>query len=124
MNKKAKGIIGVIMGAALLLFGVYLIRGTGTGGFVPLIIGAGLIYVSWTNSRKALVLFGHLCIFAGAYLITWGIYLIPVIKPPITIAHIFSLPLFWGIFATGGGVCAIFHGMCNCVRNFKTNCKT
>lgn len=65
--------------------------------------------------RKGLLLFGHACIIFGFFLITWGIYLLPVSRP--TLAHIVTRPLFWGLFSLMGGVCANFHGFCRCVRN-------
>ncbi|MCP4581033.1 MAG: hypothetical protein GY839_05405 [candidate division Zixibacteria bacterium] len=59
------------------------------------------------------LVFGHTCIVVGAYLITWGILLLPHSEP--TMAHVFGRPLFWGIFCLMGGICAIFHGFCRCV---------
>ena len=55
------------------------------------------------NIRAASVL-GHASIVAGCLLFTWGIYLIPVSEP--TITGILSKPLFWGMFAILGGICA------------------
>jgi hypothetical protein len=82
-------------------------------GIVPLAIGASLIFLATSRSRVAVLVFGHTCIVVGAYLITWGILLLPHSEP--RMAHIFGRPLFWGIFSLMGGVCAIFHGFCRCV---------
>ncbi|MBC7217752.1 MAG: hypothetical protein H5U36_06325 [Candidatus Caldatribacterium sp.] len=65
-------------------------------------------------NRRGLLLFGHACIVLGCFLITWGMYLLPVSKP--TLSHILTRPLFWGFFSLMGGVCANFHGFCRCVR--------
>ena len=64
--------------------------------------------------RKALALFGHLCIILGCYLVAWGIYLLPVSKP--TFLGILSRPLFWGLFSILGGICANFHSSCRCLQ--------
>ncbi len=81
------------------------------------LIGLALIYTGWKRDRKAMVILGHTCIVVGAYLITWGLYLLPVSSP--SLLGILSRPLFWGLFCLFGGVCAIFHGFCSCVRNFR-----
>ncbi len=81
------------------------------------LIGLALIYTGWKRDRKAMVILGHACIVVGAYLITWGLYLLPVSTP--SLMGIVGRPLFWGLFCLFGGICAIFHGFCNCVRNFR-----
>lgn len=83
------------------------------------IIGLALIYCGWKRNRTATVILGHSCIIVGAYLITWGLYLLPSSSP--TFQGIIFRPLFWGLFCLFGGVCAIFHGFCHCVRNFRTD---
>jgi hypothetical protein len=116
--KKTKNIIGIILGIGLVILGILSICRNGlTVGLIPVIIGIGLIIITWTNNRVGMVIFGHICIVVGAYLITFGIYLLPQCKP--TFLYIIGMPLFWGIFCLFGGICAIFHGMCNCVRNFR-----
>ena len=108
--KKAKDIIGMILGIALIILGIFsIVRNGLTGGLIPIIIGIGLIIVAWTNNRVGLVIFGHICIVVGAYLITLGIYLLPQCKP--TFLCIIGMPLFWGIFCLFGGICAIFLGL-------------
>ncbi|MCX6826625.1 MAG: hypothetical protein NTV06_05085 [candidate division Zixibacteria bacterium] len=102
--------LGIVLAAAGVLAIVSLMS---IAGIVPLIIGAALIYLAFNRGRVATLVFGHSCIVVGAYLITWGILLLPYSKP--TIAHVFGRPLFWGIFSLMGGVCAIFHGFCRCV---------
>ena len=83
------------------------------------IIGLALIYTGWKGDRKAMVILGHAPIVVGAYLITWGLYLLPVSNP--SLMGILGKPLFWGIFCLFGGICSIFHGFCACVRNFKVD---
>ncbi|MEN3203739.1 MAG: hypothetical protein ABDK87_08480 [Atribacterota bacterium] len=66
------------------------------------------------GKRVFLLLFGHGCIVLGCFLITWGIYLLPVSQP--RLVHILTRPLFWGLFSLMGGVCANYHGFCRCVQ--------
>jgi hypothetical protein len=102
------------LGIALVALGIYvIITSSSTGGIIPLLIGASLIYLAMGGGRVATLVFGHTCIVVGAYMITWGILLLPYSEPKI--AHIFGRPLFWGIFSLMGGICAIFHGFCKCV---------
>jgi hypothetical protein len=106
--------ITAALGIVLLAFGVTTMAFSyGVAGIVPSIIGLSLIYLAIKPGRVATLVFGHSCIVTGAYLITWGILLLPVSEP--RMAHIFGRPLFWGIFSLMGGVCAIFHGFCRCV---------
>lgn len=102
--------LGIIL-AGMGIFGF--IKGAGIVGLVPLLIGASLIYLGFNRTKVATLVFGHVCILIGAYLITWGILLLPHSDPKM--AHIFGRPLFWGIFCLMGGICAIFHGFCRCV---------
>ena len=102
--------LGVIL-VALGIFGF--VSSRSIAGFVPLLIGGSLIYLSINRGRIATLIFGHTCIVVGAYLITWGILLLPYSEPKM--AHIFARPLFWGIFSLMGGICAIFHSFCRCV---------
>lgn len=34
----------------------------------------------------------------------------------ISLYYIFGMPLFWEFFAIFGGICALYHGFCKCVR--------
>lgn len=98
----------------LIVLGVLGIVGSlSIAGIVPLLIGASLLFLAINRGRVATLVFGHTCIVVGAYLITWGILLLPHSEP--RMAHIFGRPLFWGIFSLMGGICAIFHGFCRCV---------
>lgn len=81
---------------------------------IPLFIGFSLIYLGLKGTRIATVVFGHITVACGCFLITYGLYLLPYAKP--TIAYIFGMPLFWGFICLLGGICAIYHGFCNCVR--------
>ncbi len=106
--------IRITLGIVLICFGGYsFYTGSSTAGVIPIIIGLSLCYLGFNKGRVATLVFGHVCIAVGAYLITWGIYLLPYSEP--TVAHIFGRPLFWGIFSLMGGICAIFHGFCRCV---------
>jgi hypothetical protein len=108
-------IITQILGLILILIGIGLgIRSGNPGSSIfPIIIGGTLVYLSTNKGRVATLIFGHSCVIVGAYLITWGILLLPHSEP--RMAHIFARPLFWGIFCLMGGICAIFHGFCRCV---------
>ena len=108
-------IITRIFGLVLILIGIGLgIRSGNPGSSIfPIIIGGVLVYLSTKKGRVATLIFGHSCVIVGAYLITWGILLLPQSEP--RMAHIFARPLFWGIFCMMGGICAIFHGFCRCV---------
>jgi len=106
--------ITAALGVILVAFGILAIaKSFSTAGIVPLVIGCSLVYLGFNRGRIATLIFGHACIAIGAYLITWGILLLPYSEPKI--AHIFGRPLFWGIFSMMGGICAIFHGFCRCV---------
>lgn len=108
--------VGTILGAVLFLLGIAgLASKGGPGAFIPLLIGASLIFLGIKGGRTGIIVFGHVCIAVGAFMIAWGIYLIPVSQP--TVAGILAKPLFWGIFSLMGGVCANYHGMCACIRN-------
>ncbi|MEO0225817.1 MAG: hypothetical protein ABIL05_02570 [candidate division WOR-3 bacterium] len=81
---------------------------------IPFFIGLSLIYLGWKGTRTATAIFGHITVVCGCFLITYGLYLLPYAKP--TMAHIFGLPLFWGFICLLGGICAIYHAFCNCVK--------
>jgi hypothetical protein len=107
--------INTILGIVLVLIGIWsLVQGAGPMGVIPILVGLGLAFVGWKGGRTGNIIFGHLCIVLGCFLITWGIYLLPYSKP--TLAHIFFRPLFWGLFSVMGGLCANYHGFCRCVR--------
>jgi len=102
------------LGVILIAIGIFMfVRSLNIGAVIPILIGGALLYLAISGGRVATLIFGHTCIVVGAYMITWGILLLPVSKP--TIVHIFGRPLFWGIFSLMGGICAIFHGFCRCV---------
>jgi hypothetical protein len=102
--------LGIVL-AGLGILGI--ISSQSIASIIPLVIGGALIFLSFYRGRVATLVFGHTCIVVGAYMITWGILLLPHSQP--TMAHIFGRPLFWGIFSLMGGICAIFHGFCRCV---------
>ena len=64
--------------------------------------------------KKANLIFGHICVIVGCYLVAWGIHLGPISNP--TPIDILSRPLFWGFFSILGGICANVHGYCKCVQ--------
>jgi len=110
-----RNLVTAIAGIALAGFGIYsIVGGGGIGGLVPLLIGGALIYLGYCPGRVALLVFGHACMVVGAMLITWGIYLLPHSRP--VWQHIFLRPLFWGFISVFGGICAIYHGFCGCIR--------
>ena len=107
-------IIRIALGLALMILGIILnLRGSAMYGIIPFLIGGSLIYLGMSKSRVATLVFGHVCVALGCYLVTWGILLLPYSEPKLS--HIFLRPLFWGLFSMFGGICAIFHGFCNCV---------
>ncbi len=115
---KGKGWIGLILGVLLAVLGLLgIILSRSVGSVIPLLVGGGLIFLSFFPGRTGLIIFGHMCIVLGCFLITWGLYLLPYSKP--TLLHVFSLPLFWGFFSLLGGICANFHGFCTCIRGGK-----
>lgn len=120
---KSSGIVGLILGLGLLAFGIYhLIIGMYLWAIIKILIGSGLIISKFVNNRYGTIIFGHMTVIAGMMLLTAGIYYVPLIAKQIEktgelkIIYIFAMPLFWGFFATLGGVCAIYHGFCKCVR--------
>jgi hypothetical protein len=106
--------ITAALGIVLIAFGILgIVQSQQMAGLVPLLIGGALVFLALKRGRIATLVFGHTCIVVGAYLITWGLLLLPYSEP--RMAHVFGRPLFWGIFSLMGGVCAIFHGFCRCV---------
>jgi uncharacterized membrane protein HdeD (DUF308 family) len=102
------------LGIVLLAMGVWgIVNLSLMGGIVPTVIGASLVLLAFNRTRVGTLVFGHACVVIGAYLITWGILLLPSSEP--TLAHVFGRPLFWGVFSLMGGICAILHGFCRCV---------
>jgi hypothetical protein len=106
---------GLIFGSILVVIGILgLIFFNSPAGLIPMMIGSGLVYLDWRGGRAGLVVFGHLCIVLGCFLVTWGIYLLPYSEP--ILLHIVARPLFWGLISIFGGICANYHGFCNCMR--------
>jgi uncharacterized membrane protein HdeD (DUF308 family) len=107
--------IALILGIVFVLFGIIALAGSRNfSGIIPLLIGGSLCYLGWSGGRIAMLVFGHTCIVLGCLLITLGIYLLPYSKP--TLSHVFTRPLFWGLFSLFGGICANYHGFCKCIR--------
>ena len=111
---KTFGTIGMTLGIALVILGIYNLAIKQFYGAIPLIIGCSLILLAVFPNRISILIFGHACIIIGCFLTTWGIYLLPYSEP--TITNIFSRPLFWGIFSIMGGICANYHGFCRCIK--------
>ena len=110
-----KNPVGAVLGVVLLAFGIFILaRHGGLGGVVPTLIGASLLYLGYRPGRVATLVFGHTCVVVGSLLVTWGIYLLPYSEP--IWQHIIFRPLFWGLISTFGGICAIYHGFCKCIR--------
>ena len=115
---KPRSLITVILGMVLAVLGIVtLIIYRSATGAIPLLIGGSLVYLGWCGGRTATLVFGHTTIVIGCAMITWGIYLLPVSKP--TLAHILARPLFWGLISLFGGICANYHGFCQCIRREK-----
>ena len=111
-----KNPVGAILGLILLAFGIYIFTGRGgIGGVVPALIGAALLFLGYRPGRIATLVFGHTCIIAGSFMVTWGIYLLPHSQP--VWQHIIFRPLFWGLISIFGGICANYHGFCKCIRS-------
>jgi len=103
-----------VLGIVLIILGILtIISGGGFGSIIPLLIGGALFYLGLRGGRTAVIIFGHTCIVVGCILITWGLYLLPYSKP--TFLHIFTRPLFWGFISLFGGICANYHGFCQCI---------
>ena len=102
------GLISVVVGIFILL------KLKNFGGWISLIFGFSLIYLGWKGDKTSLIIFGHISVINGCILITWGIYLLPYSKP--IFSHVFTRPLFWGLFSLMGGLCAIYHGFCRCIK--------
>ena len=112
---KVRSLTALILGIILFILGIVILVSSGSAGWViPVLIGGALSYLGWRGGRIALIVFGHTCIVLGCFFITWGIYLLPYSKP--TLSHIFTRPLFWGLFSLMGGICANYHGFCQCIR--------
>lgn len=115
---KIDSLVTLILGILLAMIGIVgLVLAHTVAALIPLVVGASLVYLGWRGGRTALVIFGHACIVVGCMMVTWGIYLLPYSKP--TLMHIFARPLFWGMFSIMGGVCAIYHGFCQCILRQK-----
>jgi len=112
---KIHNLTGLIFGLVLAAVGVLGLVFLGSiAGLIPMLIGFGLVYLNWRGGRAGLIVFGHICVVLGCLLVTWGIYLLPYSKP--VLLHIIARPLFWGLISIFGGVCANYHGFCNCMR--------
>lgn len=107
--------ITVILGSIIVFCSIFFfVRKYEFGGIIMSVVGASLIYLGLNPGRTGIVVFGHICIAMGCFLTTWGIYLLPYSQPKLE--HIIFRPLFWGLFSIFGGICAIYHGFCRCVR--------
>jgi uncharacterized membrane protein len=115
---RPKNLTGVVLGIFLILTGLILFYvNRYFACLVPCVIGATLVYLGYKPGRTGMIVFGHVVVVAGCFLITLGIYLLPSSQP--TLAHIFGRPLFWGLVCTFGGICALYHGFCRCVSAGK-----
>ncbi len=115
---KPRSLVTVILGIVLAGLGIFALAASRSAfAIIPLLVGIALCFLGWRGDRRGLVIFGHICIVLGCFLITWGIYLLPYSRP--VLLDIFARPLFWGMFCLLGGVCANFHGFCQCMRRQK-----
>lgn len=112
---KAKHIVTLVLGILVFLLGILLIISRQDIACIgPVVIGLCLIYLSIKGGRTAQLIFGHFAIVVGCVYFTWGLLLLPYAKPELK--YIFGMPLFWGMFSIFGGVCAIYHGFCRCLK--------
>lgn len=125
-----KSPIAIVLGIILVVLGILGVAGLGGAGpFFPLVIGAALAFLGFNWEKRRLVIFGHVCIVAGCYLVAWGALLTPVVNSAPMWLLIVTHPLFWGLFSIFGGICAIFHGFCHCMQKCskegsKTPCQS
>jgi len=122
MNKGK--IISLLIGIGLLVWAIFhFLSGLYLWAVIKLLVGGSLISLAFIKNRYGMIIFGHMAIVAGAILITAGIYFAPFVSDSIRnnggnipLRFIFGMPLFWGFFSIFGGICAIYHGFCKCVR--------
>ena len=106
--------LDLAIGVAAFFWGAVQVARGGVGlGVLTMAIGIALAYIGVRGGRLALLLFGHGVVIVGCYLAAWGLALPPLERPGA--ADILGRPLFWGLFAVGGGVCAIFHALCSSI---------
>ena len=109
-----KNTITIVIAIVLLAFAIFQIVSAGLlHGIAPLFVSICLFILSFFPGRGTNILIGHLFIVLGCFLVTWGLYLLPHCEPKL--AYILLRPLFWGFISIFGGICAIYHGFCNCV---------
>ena len=110
-----KMVISKLLGIVLIISSaLFFINKIEIAGIIVILIGSALLYLGFKPSRVSVTIFGHICVFTGCILATWGFYLLPNSEPKL--ADIFLRPLFWGFFSIFGGICAIYHGFCRCVQ--------
>lgn len=115
---KPKSVVVLLLGITLSILSIIVLISSGHPvAIIPLIFGISFLWLGWWRGRSAYIVFGHAFIILGCFLITWGIYLLPISKP--VLSHIFGRPLFWGIFSLMGGICSNYHGFCQCIHNQK-----
>lgn len=114
--QKPQNSVTFILGLLLFLVSLFLfISSHHFPLFIPLLIGLSLIYIGIYPGRISLLVFGHILVVVGCFLLTWGIYLLPHSKP--LFVHIVGRPLFWGLISIFGGICTIYHGFCRCISS-------
>lgn len=123
--------VAIVLGIILAVLGILGIAGGGGGAgpFFPLIFGVFLVFMGLRWERRRLIIFGHVCIATGCYLVAWGVYLAQIVGSAPTWLQVITQPLFWGLFSIFGGICATFHGFCSCMQHRsseggKTPCRS
>ncbi len=114
---KKRSYVTMGLGILLVIFCILMFANNNSVVSPSGLIGLALIYLGWKQNKTGMIILGHSCIVIGAYLITWGLYLLPVSTP--TFTGIVLKPLFWGIFCLFGGICALYHSFCACVINCR-----
>jgi hypothetical protein len=106
--------VWMCLSVLLLIVGLYAaVNQQWTLTIPPWLYAIAVAGLAW-GTRAGRLVFGHLCVVAGCYLVTWGIYLLP--QSSAEFSHIlWGRPLFWGLFSIFGGICAIYHAFCRCI---------
>lgn len=85
--------VSFVLGILLIGFGILIFLETHSWhGFIPALIGASLVYVGLRSGRTATIMFGHVLVAVGCFLVTWGLTLLPYTKPiyPTSCSGLFS----------------------------------
>jgi hypothetical protein len=68
---KPKRVVTSTLGITLIVLGLYFVIQKKFGGFIPSAIGVSLVYLGYKPGRIAVLVFGHICVVVGCFLVTW-----------------------------------------------------